>query len=118
MDTRGCDRVEARMNAVEEIQAAIKKLTDVKAIGWPCPEWQQSAVRHIARNCEIACYCGDEDHPTWDRYETGPAITLLVSTIDTQLAILRLAITFAEITHNVYTDTCVDLARAINGDIP
>ena len=80
------------MSAVERIQAAIDKLTAIKAIGWPCENWSYEAARHIARNCEIECDCGADDHPGWDRYETGNAIYVLSQTIDAQRAILQRAL--------------------------
>jgi hypothetical protein len=108
------------MTALEEIQSAILKLTELKAIGWPCEQWTQSAIRHIARNCEIECHNEDEHEcDGWLRYETAPAISLLVRTIDAQLAILRAALietydamSIAEIPY--WYATCA-LARAING---
>lgn len=52
-----------------------------------CPEWTRSAVRHVARNCDIECWHEDGDplldsvvHDddaswnTWDRYKDAPHI--------------------------------------------
>lgn len=45
-----------------------------------CPEWTRSAVRHIARNCEIECWHDGEGDPHdgeevgWDRYNDAPHI--------------------------------------------
>lgn len=105
--------------AMETIQAAIEKLEALKALPWPCADWTQNAVRHIARNCEIECYDDShEDELTWDRYETGPAIFLLSQTIDAQLAILRHAIENQEIAHGWVTvdNDAVVLAESILGE--
>ena len=97
------------MNAIEEIQAAIEKLTrqrDAATAG----VWVDYGGFISGRAGQWVS--GDS------RSVDSALIVTLHRTIDAQLAILQLAITFAEITHNVYTDTCVDLARAINGDTP
>jgi hypothetical protein len=114
------------MSAVKEIQAAIDRLIEVKAIGWPCDQWTQSAVRHIARNCEIDCHTEDEHEcEGWLRYESGPAISLLVRMIDAQLALLsntvEIRANYVEQGLAANWDRAVEragdlaLARAING---
>ena len=61
------------MSAIEEIQAAIDKLTASKPNLTACPEYQRKAVRHIARNCDMECECDNADTTCgWDRYETAP----------------------------------------------
>lgn len=63
-----------------------------------CPEWTRSAVRHIARNCDIECWHKDSDPlvkkyhdadgmpETWTRYDDAehiaswhPAVALAVA---------------------------------------
>ena len=115
------------MTAVEEIQAAIEKLTASKPNLTACSEFQRSAVRHIARNCDMECECGSE-YCGWDRYDTAPALDMLVRTIDAQLAILRdfLTVTLkddallagaliAEDFIGTPSAALMALARAING---
>jgi len=103
------------MNAVEKLEAAITKLEEIKAVGWPCAEYTRGAVRHIARNCDISC--DDEDHyEGWDRYETAPALMVLIATIDAQLAILRHVLTHMRGDLGISTNRhVVALADAILG---
>jgi hypothetical protein len=112
------------VSAVEEIQAAIEKLTASKPHLSACPEFQREAVRHIARNCEIECECTN-DKCGWDRYETAPALDMLMRTIDAQLKILTgtvelhrsfvMANREADWLAAVERAGDLDLARAING---
>ncbi|MBC7594557.1 MAG: hypothetical protein H7288_11570 [Kineosporiaceae bacterium] len=102
------------MSAVEEIQAAIEKLTASKPNLTACPEFQRKAVRHIARNCEIECECTN-DECGWDRYETSPALDMLVRTIDAQLVIMRGGIEFTRRHPDLHDEDILSLARAING---
>jgi len=77
------------MSAIEEIQAAIEKLTASKRELTACPEFNRQAMRHIARNCDIECDC-DNSYTIcgWDRHETASAFDMLIRTVDAQLAIL------------------------------
>ena len=115
------------MSAVEEIQAAIEKLTASKLNLTACPEFQRSAVRHIARNCDMECECGGE-YCGWDMYDTAPALDMLIRTVDVQLALLGdfLAVTvkddallvgalIADDFIGTPSDALMALARAING---
>ncbi|TFD27461.1 hypothetical protein [Cryobacterium cryoconiti] len=43
---------------------------------------------------------------------------ILQRTINPMLAVLQVALTFAALTHNKFTDTGLELARAINGTAP
>jgi hypothetical protein len=107
------------MNAVEEIQVAIDKLTASKPHLTACPAFQRSAVRHIARNCDIECdiEC-DRDNCGWDRYETAPALDMLIRTLDAQLALLRNGLVGARMNEALGMQTAgpvLALARAITG---
>lgn len=77
------------MTEAETLCAAAAKLREVggKATHSIGPEWTYSAVRHIARNCDITCShtnYGDGpfdlddglNHDGWDRYEDSPWLTL------------------------------------------
>lgn len=108
------------MSALEEIEAAIAALTASKHQLVACPEFNQGAVRHIARNVDISCEHDEAGICFWDRYETAPAIDMLARTIEAQLAILQQALRYetssigtgsAEESHR----TALTLARAING---
>jgi hypothetical protein len=109
-----------RITAAEEIQAAIVKLSASRLYLVACPEFQYSAVRHIARNCDMEHECESESEECgWDRYQTAPAFDMLTRTIDAQLTILSYGLSV----HNgKYSDPtppvenyALALARAING---
>jgi hypothetical protein len=107
-----------RVTAADEIQAAIEKLSASRLYLVACPEFQYSAVRHIARNCDMEHECESEECG-WDRYQTAPAFDMLTRTIDAQLTILSYGLSV----HNgKYSDLtppvehyALALARAING---
>lgn len=67
----------------QELRQAAEHLRAVaaKATHNICPDWTYSAVRHIARNCDIDCLHDDEedglDHGGWGRYNDSPWITLM-----------------------------------------
>ena len=85
------------MSAVDEIEAAIAKLTGLRS---SVTEPHFKAMAYYATGTQ-----GGYTELT----------LVLHRTIDAQLAILRIAAQFAQITPNRYTDAGVDLARAING---
>lgn len=64
------------LTTTERLREAAKVLRDVSLReqgDWPCDEWTEDAVRHIARNCDIECGC---PHPEggWVRYQTADFI--------------------------------------------
>lgn len=66
----------------DELRAAAEKLRELaaKATTGICPDWIYSAVRHVARNCQIECSHGehqDWDQPQWDRYADWPYIAAM-----------------------------------------
>ncbi|MER5461629.1 hypothetical protein ABT010_13265 [Streptomyces sp. NPDC002668] len=65
-----------------ELRAAAAKLRGLasKATTGICPDWIYSAVRHIARNCNVDCSHDDHqsyEQPEWDRYEDSPYIAAM-----------------------------------------
>jgi hypothetical protein len=110
-----------KLTAVEEIQAAIEKLTASKPDLTACPEFQYSAVRHISRNCDFEHECRNEGKYCGWQYETAAAFDMLTRTIDAQLALLGDSV----VTPTLYKGEtrlrddigghALDLARAING---
>jgi len=81
------------VNASTELRAAADHIDELgaKASTNICPEWTYSAVRHIARNCDIECSHGGEpddglDHRGWDRCDDSPWITLMGSQMAPHLA--------------------------------
>jgi len=109
------------MSAVEEIQAAITKLTDLRtlAVSQPLSVYERDSLLVVVGEAE------DDDAPIlFDVSRAGGSadahmIVTLYRTIDAQLAILREVVTASTIEQNwvtlVYTETALALARAING---
>lgn len=111
------------MSAVQEIEAAIKKLTDMKARSQG-DIWYRSIRGISAHGGEFGANPeGIVDaqngrrsmHTSRCTPVDADLIVTLHRTIDAQLAILNLAIAFAAISPNRHTDAALDLARAING---
>lgn len=112
------------MSAVEEIQAAIVRLSAFKKY---CTSgtWQVTQ-KHLSRPVGYDIF-NNKDYVVSDSegYQGAIAnihdavlIVTLHKTIDAQLAILREVLFAADVEHNwdtlVYTNTAIDLARAIN----
>lgn len=82
------------MTAAQTLRDAADKIEQLaeKATHNVCPAWVYSAVRHIARNCDIECYHSDDvdrdgaDHGVWSRYDDSPWIAVMGSQIAAPLA--------------------------------
>jgi hypothetical protein len=74
MTAQGGDLLAWLDNAISVREAAARKAT-----AGVCPDWVSSAVRHVARNCQIECSHDDHqgfDQPEWGRYDDSPHIIL------------------------------------------
>lgn len=74
-----------------ELRAAATKLRALasKATSGICPDWIYSAVRHVARNCNMDCSHDEHqgwDQPEWDRYEDSPYIAAMGPAVGLALA--------------------------------
>lgn len=103
----------------DELRTAAEKLRELaaKATAGICPDWIYSAVRHVARNCQIEC--SHDDHqdwgqPEWDRYADSPYIAAMHPGVGLALADwLESAAVDAE---QIGPDPrALAVARAING---
>ena len=110
----------------DELRAAAEKLRELaaKATTDICPDWIYSAVRHVARNCEIECSHDDHqawDQPQWDWYEDWSYIAAmhpgvgyaLADWLDTEAQ--RLATTAHPDWQEVCSPNAVTVARQILG---
>jgi hypothetical protein len=106
-----------RITAAEEIQAAMVELNASRQHLVACPEFQYSAVRHVARNCDMEHECKNEGENCGWQYETAAAFDMLTRTIDAQLKILETTIQdeHADWLTELEWQNALALARAING---
>jgi hypothetical protein len=105
------------MSAVEEIEAAIAKLTELreKSLSGPWEAWKQ--YNPLSGNI-YGLEARDENVAKFYSPFEVELVEVLHRTIDAQIAILRGARLFKR--HNVWSSTfylepCLALARAING---
>ena len=108
------------VNAVDEIEAAIRKLTKLRDAATPGPWWAwHSGNGRMGSSVDAATH--DPDNPEMVVEGMAADVDLIVTalgTIDAQLAILRASIPNAQLAINTGTQStgvAVDLARAING---
>lgn len=79
----------APADRLREAAGVVRKLSAAATTG-VCPGYVQSAVRHVARNCDI--HCGHDEHyegpdeQIWDRYNDGPWIALMSPAVGEALA--------------------------------
>lgn len=116
------------MNAIDEIQAAIVKLTEMKAQSTPGPwhEWQNDLSDRIEvwHDQEQRLWVADlgEHGPTGSALADANLIVTLHATIDAQLAFLldaanRIAVEENRAGIELYYRSALTLARAINGAV-
>ncbi len=95
---------------------------------YPCADWTQQAVRHIARNCEIECNHNVWDDEKsewierscpslngfWDRYQTGPFISMMSPPVALALAEwLDATTTYLQPGLSIEDDLCLKHALAL-----
>jgi hypothetical protein len=107
------------VSAVDEIAAAISKLEASKPNLKACPEFNYSAMRHVARNVDMEHDCTNADEDCgWERYDTAPAFDMLIRTVEAQIGLLAYSIRRVEMgaSPDDFPSTyALALARAING---
>jgi hypothetical protein len=106
-----------RVTAADEIRAAIDELNFSRRYLAACPEFQYSAVRHVARNCDMEHDCENEGESCGWQYQTAAAFDMLIRTIDAQLAILNYGALCWKtgLIYGPLERHTLALARAING---
>ena len=103
------------MNAVEEIQAAIENLTELKN-GASRAEWSAWRMYRPARGTFYGVEDGDVNEIAFTRtQQDAELIEVLHRTIDAQLTILSGEVNFCRVSGFSPARNKVDLARAING---
>lgn len=103
------------LTAAKKIEAAIEKLTELQGTTSRA-EWSAWRMYRPTRGTVFGIEDGDVNDIALTRTpQDAELVEILHRTIDAQIAILSLGITFSAITSNKFTDAALVLASAING---